>query len=124
MRNTRRQFIGRLLGTAGAASFLLANPSPTRAALYGTWVLRCPYCSHDDTVNDGTRQHPCSNCGKQVFSGDKVTVVCPGPDKTPWQINTGQVTDTFICNVCNRDCNTGPHLPKNKPKPDVHDHGD
>jgi hypothetical protein len=112
MKTTRRQFIARLAGAAGAVGFLIGNPNQARACLYGTWRVKCPSCGRIDTVTDGTCQHKCSNGGTQVFSGDDVTVVCPNNHE--WHITTVHpATDSYVCKTCGKDCNTGPHIPNN-----------
>lgn len=109
MKNTRREFIKKLVGTTGAVGIIAAFPIQARACLYGTWHVQCPN-GHIDTVTDGTCQHKCEKCGLQVFSGNVVTVVCRNGH--PNRIATGagdsqHVTQHFTCPTCNTDCRLG-----------------
>src|SRR5665213_1284124 len=96
MKNTRREFIKKLVGTIGAVGIIVVFPSEARACLYGTWHVQCPR-GHIDTVTDGTCQHRCEKCGLQVFSGNVVTVVCRNGHAN--RITTAPVTATMLPSI-------------------------
>ena len=105
MNTTRREFVVRAVGVAGAVGFIAAVPVPAQACLYGKWAVLCAN-GHVDLVDDGTCQHVCEKCGLQVFSGDDVTVVCRNGH--PNRIKTGAPASTsFICPTCKTDCRLG-----------------
>jgi len=101
------------------AGIVLADAPEAQACLVGTWVVRCPD-GHDNTVNDITCQHECETtlpsgqkCGKQVFDGSWVTVVCPDQGAHPNRVNAGEGRDgnrdTWLkskkCDTCGKECN-------------------
>jgi hypothetical protein len=45
--------------------------------LFGTWVIWCQKCSHEDTVSGVTDNHNCSQCGNQTVNCGSAIPVCP-----------------------------------------------
>jgi hypothetical protein len=109
MRSTRRAFISRFVGAMGVIGTMAAFPTQARACLYGKWHVMCAN-RHVNSVDDGTCQHKCEQCGLQVFNGNVVTVVCRNGH--PNTISTGagdkqHVTQHYMCPTCNTDCRLG-----------------
>jgi hypothetical protein len=108
MINNRRDFIARTAGTGGLVAMYLAKPRPAQACLLGTWFLYCRNCHHIDTVEDGTCQHKCENCGQQVFygtDGRDVTLVCEDGHLNPVTTGTHDHPSTsYKCTSCGKDC--------------------
>ena len=109
MKTTRRKFIRKLVGAAGAAGFLLANPMRAQACLYGQWWVVCPK-GDCDLVDDGTCQHECEQHHIQVFRGSAVTVRCPNGHDNP--IDTapcGEACTDYFCTRrdCRKNCRVG-----------------
>jgi len=122
MKNTRREFLRGLIANAGAVAVLLVAPSRAFACLGGIWVVHCPYCGHNDTVTEGTCQHVCESCGRQIFNGSQVTVVCPNGHLNLIDTGDGLAT-SYACTAkgCGLECRRPE--PKGQPsRPDVHDH--
>ncbi len=98
-----------LVANVAAVGAVATYSIPARACLYGTWHVQCPV-GHVDTVTEGTCQHKCEECGRQVFSGNVVTVVWRNGH--PNRITTGagdsqHVTRHYICPTCKTDCCLG-----------------
>lgn len=106
MKITRRGCLAAATKMAGAICVIVAFPTEARACLYGTWHVQCP-AGHINQVDQGTCQHKCEQCGRQVFDGNVVTVVCKNGH--PNRITTGagdkqNVTQHYICPTCKTDC--------------------
>ena len=109
MKTTRRDFIRKLVGVAGAFGFLLANPMRAQACLYGQWWVVCPK-GDCDLVDDGTCQHKCEQHGIQVFRGSAVTVRCPnGHDNPIDTAQCGKACTDYWCPTpgCGENCRVG-----------------
>src|SRR5690349_17657937 len=96
---TRRGFFAAAIG---AAAWLLAAPTPARAALPDHWKVRWPN-GHVDDVSGGTCQHKCESCHEQAFTGANVTVICPSGHSN--EIDVGPCDDahavrSFKCRAC------------------------
>jgi hypothetical protein len=105
---TRREFGASLVGAPFLGTLLFA-PASASACLYGKWRVKCAN-GHVDTVDDATCQHKCEKCRLQVFSGNKVTVVCRNGHAN--EILTGaanrkEITQHYICPTCKTDCRLG-----------------
>lgn len=83
-----------------------ASADNRRHALYGTFYLRCPKCSTVDKVEDGTKQHVCSNdkCKTQVFAQGKVTLVCRKQHDNIVDLSNIDVLSSYPCKNCGVDC--------------------
>src|SRR5215204_1007977 len=86
-----------IAAASGAFGIMMVVPSHARACMYGRWVVRCPYgdCKHEDVVTEGTCQHVCDRCHRQMFSGDVITVVCPVGHGN--RVSTGDAMDSWKC---------------------------
>lgn len=110
MEPTRRKFLGSFAGIAAVPVAVVSTPTRARACLYGKWNVQCPRCGRVDRVDDGTCQHRCERCDTQVFSENKVTVVCRNGH--PTQITSGacsssSCTTSYLCPKCGTDCRLG-----------------
>jgi len=105
---TRRSFIEVLAAQVAATGLFLAYPTQTEACTYGKWKVVCPV-GHTDMVDDATCQHKCSQCGRQCFSGNTVTVLCPrGHRNTVTSAcDKEHCTQHQACSTCGIDCRFG-----------------
>lgn len=95
---TRRRALVCIIA-AGLAPIASGHP---KNYLLGTFYLQCPYCGNIDKVEDGTAQHRCQTCDKQVFHDGKVIVMCPNGH--PNEIALHGRTSSIICRRCQTEC--------------------
>lgn len=123
MKQTRREFVSTIVAASGALGILMAVPGRARACMYGEWVVRCPYqdCRNQDVVTEGTCQHVCGRCHRQMFNGDVITVVCPDGHGNP--VHSGDAMRSWTCRTpgCGKECRRDREA-KRVPDHD-HDHG-
>ena len=110
MKQTRREFIGGIVETAGAIVLIVGTAAEAEAYLLGTWWLACPFddCDRIDKVTGGTKQHLCSKCRRQMFYGPgqtKVTIACPEPNlHLNKDVETAGEVKSFPCRTCGTEC--------------------
>lgn len=99
MKQNRRIAIVRIVSVvASATTPFLA--SPANACMLGTWVVKCPVCGLEETVDGGTCQHVDAN-HHQVFCGSVVTVVCP--NRHPNKVDTAKYAPALMSLKCSVD---------------------
>jgi hypothetical protein len=106
---TRRDFVIGTFDALAVMGLVAATPRDTEAYLLGTWWLACPYsdCDRIDQVTQGTKQHVCSKCRRQMFSGSRVTIACPvhyhlNPDVDTF--GNAKAMTSYACRTCKMEC--------------------